>query len=108
MKTERLFEITAYSENQVGLLSSVAGIFTRLSLNIEKLHVEASKIPGVHKFVIQTRTTEDRIKPVVLQLEKKVDVLKAFYYVNEEHNRKEVEVVSAFISEREKENNVKK
>ena len=37
METEKLYEITAYTENQVGLLSAVAGIFTRRSLNIEKL-----------------------------------------------------------------------
>jgi len=104
MEQEKLFEITAYTENQVGLLTSVAGIFTRLSLNIEVLHVTESKIPGVHKFEIKTRTTEDRIRPVVLQLEKKVDVLKAFYYIDDEHSAKELEIVSDFINERENNN----
>ena len=44
MESEKLYEITAYTENQVGLLSSVAGIFTRRSINIEKLLVYPSKI----------------------------------------------------------------
>ena len=46
METEKLFEITAYTENQVGLLSAIAGIFTRRSLNIEKLLVYPSRIAG--------------------------------------------------------------
>lgn len=103
METERLFEITIYTENQVGLLSSIAGIFTRRSLNIEKLLVYPSKIPGIHKFKIQTRTTEDRIQKVVLQIEKKVDVIKSYYYVDEEHSAREVLAVRQFLEEREKE-----
>ena len=39
MESEKLYEITAYTENQVGLLSSVAGIFTRRSINIVKRHL---------------------------------------------------------------------
>ena len=79
MESEKLYEITAYTENQVGLLSSVAGIFTRRSINIEKLLVYPSKIDGIHKFKILARTTEKNARAVVLQMEKRVDVVKAFY-----------------------------
>lgn len=101
MENEKLFEITAYTENQVGLLSSIAGIFTRRSLNIEKLLVYPSKIHGIHKFKILTRTTEDQVKLVVLQIEKKVDVVKAFYQVDNERSQKEMESVVRFLSQRE-------
>lgn len=104
MDSEKLYEITAYTENQVGLLSSIAGIFTRRSLNIEKLLVYPSRIEGIHKFKILTRTTEDRIKSVVLQIEKKVDVIKAFYEVDDERSLKEKEAVKAFLAERENNN----
>ena len=100
----KLYEITVYSENQVGLLSFIANTFTRRSINIESLRVFPSEIPGVHKFTIKSRTTEEQILQVVKQIEKKVDVHKAFYYVDEEHHEKELEVVSALIEERMKEN----
>lgn len=105
METEHLYDIVLYTENQVGLLSSIAGIFTRRSLNIDHLAAYPSKIPGVHKISLKTRTTEDRIRMVALQIEKKVDVIKAFYYIDEEHSQKEIEAVTAFLEEREKKNN---
>lgn len=104
MKSEHLYEITAYTENQVGLLSSVAGIFTRRSLNIEKLLVYPSRIEGIHKFKILTRTTEALARAVVLQMEKKVDVVKAFYEVDGERSSRELEDVNALLSERENNN----
>ena len=104
METEKLYEITAYTENQVGLLSAIAGIFTRRSLNIEKLLVYPSKIDGVHKFKILTRASEDQIRSVVLQVEKKVDVIKAYYQVDSERSEQEIEDVKSFLASRENEN----
>ena len=104
MENEHLYEITAYTENQVGLLSSIAGIFTRRSLNIEKLLVYPSKIAGIHKFKLTTRTTEARIREVTLQIEKKVDVVKAFYQIDNERSHKEIEMVKDFLEKRENSN----
>lgn len=101
METEHLYEITAYTENQVGLLSSIAGIFTRRSLNIEKLLVYPSKIEGIHKFKLLTRTTDETIKNVVLQIEKKVDVVKAFYCIDNERSSNEADLVAEFLRKRE-------
>jgi acetolactate synthase-1/3 small subunit len=104
METERLFEITAYTENQVGLLSAIAGIFTRRSLNIEKLLVYPSRIECVHKFKILTRATEPQIRAVVLQIEKKVDVIKSYYEVDNERSCREIDDVKAFLEKRENDN----
>ena len=103
MEIDQLYEITAYTENQVGLLSAIAGIFTRRSLNIEKLLVYPSKIDGVHKFKILARASEAQIRAVVLQIEKKVDVIKAYYEVDNERSEKEIEDVKAFLDTRETE-----
>ena len=78
-----LYTVTVYSENQVGLLNQVSIIFTRRNLNIWSLSVSASAIEGVHKFTITSRTTKSQIEKVVKQIEKRIDVLKAFYYTNE-------------------------
>ena len=101
MESEKLYEITAYTENQVGLLSSVAGIFTRRSINIEKLLVYPSKIDGIHKFKILARTSEKNARAVVLQMEKRVDVVKAFYQEDNERSFMEIVSVGRFLKERE-------
>ena len=100
-ESEKLYEITAYTENQVGLLSSVAGIFTRRSINIEKLLVYPSKIDGIHKFKILARTSEKNARAVVLQMEKRVDVVKAFYQEDNERSFMEIVSVGRFLKERE-------
>ena len=100
-ESEKLYEITAYTENQVGLLSSVAGIFTRRSINIEKLLVYPSKIDGIHKFKILARTTEKNARAVVLQMEKRVDVVRAFYQEDNERSFREIVSVGRFLKERE-------
>lgn len=102
--TNKLYEITVYSENQVGLLSFIANTFTRRSINIESLRVFPSEIPGVHKFTIKSRTTEEQVLQVVKQIEKKVDVHKAFYYVDDERHVREIEAVQALIDSRMEEN----
>ena len=104
MESEKLYEITAYTENQVGLLSSVAGIFTRRSINIEKLLVYPSKIDGIHKFKILARTTEKNARAVVLQMEKRVDVVKAFFQEDNERSFREIVSVGRFLKERENNN----
>jgi acetolactate synthase-1/3 small subunit len=103
-ESEKLYEITAYTENQVGLLSSVAGIFTRRSINIEKLLVYPSKIDGIHKFKILARTTEKNARAVVLQMEKRVDVVRAFYQEDNERSFREIVSVGRFLKERENNN----
>lgn len=100
----KLYEITVYSENQVGLLSTIAGIFTRRSMNIDSLRVFPSELKGIHKFTIRTRTSEQQIIRAVKQIEKKVDVLKAFYYVEEERHEKEIAEVSELMERRMNEN----
>lgn len=105
MEKEKHYIITTYTENQVGLLSTVAGLFTRRSINIDALRVFPSGIPGIHKFVVKTTTSEAKARAIVLNLEKKVDVLKSFCYVDNEDFNKELKEVADYIQERENNNN---
>lgn len=82
MKQE--FIITIYSENHIGLLNRITINFTRRKMNIESLTVSESAIRGISKFTIVVNEEEDRVKKVVGQLEKVVEVLKAFYHTNDE------------------------
>lgn len=82
MKTT--YTITAYSENQIGLLNRITIIFTRRQVNIETLTVSPSAIEGIHKFTIVVREEKAKVDKVVRQIEKLVDVLRAFYHPDEE------------------------
>ena len=83
-KENTLYTITVYTENQVGILNQISIIFTRRNLNIWSLSVSSSAIEGVHKFTIACRTDLKTIETVVRQIEKRIDVLKAFYYTDNE------------------------
>ncbi len=82
MKKE--YNITVFSENHIGLLSRITLIFTRRKINIDSLTVSESAIEGIFKFTIVVQCTEDTVRKVVGQIEKVIDVLKAFYLTNEE------------------------
>lgn len=81
---KELFTVTVFSENRVGLLNQISIIFTRRKLNIESLSVSPSSIQGVHKFTITTWADEPTIAKLVMQIEKRIDVLKSFYYRDDE------------------------
>jgi acetolactate synthase-1/3 small subunit len=65
-------------------------VFTRRQINIESLNVSASSIKGVHRYTITAWSDEDTIIKVTKQIEKKIDVLQAHYYVDDEIFMQEV------------------
>ena len=90
MTQQTLYTVTVYSENQVGLLNivgllnQITIIFTRRQLNIESLSVSGSAIEGVHKFTITTYSDRETMEKLVKQIEKRIDVLRAFFYTDDE------------------------
>jgi len=78
------FTITVYTENHIGLLNRIAIIFSRRKINIESLNTSPSEVPGIHRFTIVTNETEEVVRKLVRQVEKQVEVLKAYYNTNEE------------------------
>ncbi len=84
MEQKTLYTVTIFSENSVGLLNQITIIFTRRQLNIETLSVSPSAIEGIHKFTITTFTEQDIIEKVVKQIDKRVDIIKAYYNTNED------------------------
>jgi acetolactate synthase I/III small subunit len=82
MKQE--FTFTVYTENQVGLLNRIAIIFSRRKINVESLNTSPCEVEGIHRFTIVVNETEDVARKLVLQIEKQVDVLKAYFHTNDE------------------------
>ena len=74
------YTISVYSENKTGLLTRVVSVFTRRHINIESLTTSQSSMEGIHRFTIVVNVSEEQVKMLVAQLDKQVDVIKAFYY----------------------------
>jgi acetolactate synthase-1/3 small subunit len=82
MKKE--YTITVYTENQVGLLNRIAIIFSRRKINIDSLNVSPSEVESIHRFTIVINETVEVVRKLCLQIEKQVEVLKAYYNTNDE------------------------
>jgi len=82
MKQE--FTITVYTENHIGLLNRIAIIFSRRKINIDSLNTSPSEIEGIHRFTIVIDETEEVVRKLCRQIEKQVEVLKAYFNTNEE------------------------
>lgn len=78
------YTLIVFSENVAGLLVQVTSVFTRRQVNIESLNVSASSINGVHKYTITCWSTEEQIQIITKQIEKRVDVLQAHYYTDDQ------------------------
>lgn len=78
------FTITVYTENQIGLLNRIAILFSKRKINIESLNTSPSEVDSVHRFTIVINETEEVVRKLCRQIEKQVEVLKAYYNTNEE------------------------
>lgn len=78
------YTITVYTENQVGLINRIAILFSRRKINIESLNTSPSEAEGIHRFTIVINETEEVVRKLCRQLEKQVDILKAYYNTNDE------------------------
>ena len=78
------YTITVYTENQIGLINRIAILFSRRKINIESLNTSPSEAEGIHRFTIVINETEEVVRKLCRQLEKQVDILKAYYNTNEE------------------------
>ncbi len=78
------YTVSIYTENNVGLLSRIAAIFLKRHINIESVTVSKSEVEGVMRFIIVIQETEEKIGKVVKQIEKQIEVIKAFYHTDNE------------------------
>ncbi|QDO92862.1 acetolactate synthase small subunit [Formosa sediminum] len=81
---QNTYTISIYTENNIGLLNRISAIFQRRHINIESLNTSISEIEDVSRFTIVVKLEEDRIKKIVGQIEKQVEVIKAYYHTDEE------------------------
>lgn len=82
--SKKEFTVTVYTENQVGLLNRIAIIFSRRKINIESMNTSPTEVDSVHRFTIVINETEEVVSKLCRQIEKQVEVLKAYYNTEDE------------------------
>jgi len=83
MKKET-YTISVYSENNLGLLNRISTIFLKRHINIESLTVSNTEIKHVSRFIIVVNITKDQMNRIIGQIEKQIEVIKAYFHTNEE------------------------
>ncbi len=78
------YTITLFTENSIGLIGRISGIFSRRKINIESLNTSPSEVEGIHRFTLVIHETEEVVKKLCRQMEKQIDVLKAYYNTDDE------------------------
>lgn len=84
MEENKTYTVSIYTENNIGLLNRISAIFQRRHINIESINSSVSEIDTISKWTIVVQLTEDRMKKIIGQIEKQVEVIKAFYHREDE------------------------
>ncbi|RRO14607.1 acetolactate synthase small subunit [Flavobacteriaceae bacterium 14752] len=84
MEENKNYTVSIYSENNIGLLNRISAIFQRRHINIESINVSESEIEHVAKWTVVVSLNEKLLKKIIGQIEKQVEVIKAFYHKQDE------------------------
>ena len=83
-KDKEVFTVSIYTENNIGLLNRISAIFLKRHVNIESLTSSQSEIDDIYRFVILVNISEIKIKRIIKQIEKQIEVIAAFYHTDKE------------------------
>lgn len=88
MKTT--YTISVFTEDKIGLLNRISIIFTRRHINIESITASEIEVKGIYRYTIVVTVTKDQVEKLVKQIEKQVEVFKAFYHLNSQVLSREI------------------
>jgi len=84
MKKEKTYTISVYTENNLVLLNRISGIFLRRHITITSLNFSPSEIENMMRFTIVVSCEKETIRKITAQIEKQVDVAKAYYHLEKD------------------------
>lgn len=84
METKQTYTVSIYTENNIGLLNRISAIFQRRHVNIESINSSKSEIKSVSRITLLVKITENQMKKIIGQIEKQVEVIKAYYHLDEQ------------------------
>lgn len=79
---EQQHTITVLVENKPGVLSRVAGLFSRRGYNIESLAVSITQDPAISRMTLVVNGDEQEVEQITKQLHKLIEVSKVQDYIN--------------------------
>ncbi len=95
---EKLYTLIIVTENNIGLLNHISGVFSRRHINIRSLTASESKIKDVYTFTIVMKMTGELVRKVAKQLEKIIGVFKVFVYDDTEIIHQELALYKLQVS----------
>jgi len=84
------YTFVVFTEDLTGLLARVVSVFARRHINIDSLTTSPSSSVNIHRFTIVAEVTESMMIQLRAQLNKQVDVLRAFAYDDDQVVRQEI------------------
>jgi acetolactate synthase-1/3 small subunit len=82
--TKQQYTISVYTENNIGLLNRISAIFQRRQINIESINSSISEIENVSRWTLVANLDETSMQKIIGQIEKQVEVIKAYYHTDKE------------------------
>ncbi|MCQ1537867.1 acetolactate synthase small subunit [Methanocalculus taiwanensis] len=89
----KVHTLSVLVENRAGVLSRVAGMFSRRGFNIESLAVGTCEVPEMSRITITVNGDDTQIEQVKKQLNKLIDVIKVSDITYREHVRRELALI---------------
>ncbi len=83
-QVKQLYTVSVYTENNVGLLNRISAIFQRRKINIESINLSHSELENVSRWSIVVEISEEQMRKILGQIEKQVEVIKAYYHSDDE------------------------
>jgi len=87
---DNTYTLSVFTEDKIGLLNRVTIIFTRRHINIESITASESEVKGIYRYTIVITVSQEQVEKLVGQIEKQVEVLKAFYHINNDILSREI------------------
>lgn len=84
MEEKKEFTITVFTENQVGLISKIATMFSRRKISLESFNTSPTEFENIYRFTIVLNERESFVDNLVKQIAKIVEVLTAYYNTEDE------------------------
>ena len=95
--------ISLLVENEFGVLSRIAGLFSGRGFNIESLCVAESLDPTVSIMTIVTRGNDAILEQIIKQLNKLINVIKVVDFQEMEYVAREMVLVKVFADDKTRE-----
>jgi acetolactate synthase-1/3 small subunit len=85
-----MYTISIFAEDRIGLLNRITILFTRRHIEIQSITASVSEVPGIHRYTIEVSADGTQVEKLVKQIDKQIDVFKAFCHEESEIISREV------------------